>query len=489
MSGPSLTTAINALNRANKVLRGKAGPSSPHGAPDELPTGVRKGMGLTVKPSKSSRHEHRRHETQETIGHQLALAERRPSTDAQDNILSPDEIQQLISTVSRTPNARAMVTRMAKQILRGEPFQEELPGGADRATMELAAYHLALQCLEGDPKAQKNRLTALLTPTRVLTPDPHSLAKVFQDAIDPDGEEQEALIELLIELKAAGADIKDPRKAAKDLCTPGRDESEATVDDTDKLMEWLRQVLGLKPLVNLDPRRLREEVRNNLADFRASPDGAIAAKLLPQLSAQRSGVVPPQPADSEPIEDHDPDFLDRLSGLLNQFSFEQLQSELNHYKRRSGEKLPQKTSAEAEAPAVRDPALGATLKELGDLHVASTLVMSLKNYTLDFFRRTQHVALDGTVLLRALLTCLQAQPADARHYEHLLESVGVTELESKIVLLTSLKNVVQNLPAKCFASNEARIKALGAVQAALDPYVNAEEDPAPVVPAETAEAR
>lgn len=486
MSGPSLTAAINALNRANKVLRSKTGSSSTHGAPEDLRKGVRNGVSLQVKASSKFDKRTKLAQQHEPLAHQVGLAERRPSTDALDNILSPDEIHGLASTV---PNYRPLLMRATQRILRGERHQDELPEGSDGATLEMAAYHLALHCLspEGDAKSQRDRLTALLTPIEPHQHDPQTLFSVFQNAVDPDDEEQETLVNLLIQLKGGGARIEDPRKAAKDLCRPGSDGSEAVIDDSDQLMAWLRQVLNLTALTTLNRSHRRETVLNDLADFRASSRGGIVAKLLAQRGPAGPSVAPPQLADREAAEDHDPDFLDRLSDLLNKFSFEQLQAALNDNKRRSGEKLPQNPS-QAEAPAVRDPELGATLKELGDLHVASTLVMFVKN-TLDFFRRTGRGTLDGTVLLRELLVCLQAQPQEAGHYQHLLGSAGVTALEAQIVLLTSLKNVVQNLPAKCFASNEARLKALGAVQAALDPLVNAEEEPAAEAPETAAEAR
>lgn len=483
MPGLSLPAAIQTLNRANKVLRDKHGLPSSHEAPGERPEGTRNGVTLRVKPPRTSKLDQRSQRAQqhEVAGQQLALSERRASTDALDNILSPDEIHQLAATV---PNFRSQLSRAAQRILRGESFREDLPAGADGATLEMAAYHLALQCLQpdGDAKSQRDRMTALLTPSRLVTHDPRALAKLFQDAVNPDAEEQEDLINLLIELKGGGADIGDPRETARKLCTPSRDQAEATIDDSDALMAWLRAVLNLPTIQDRQGRH--EAVRNELANFRTTPRGSIVAKLLEQARRVGAAVAPGLPAESEAAEDHDPDFLDRLSGLLDKLSFEQLQMGLNENKRRAGEKLPQ-TLTESEAPAARDAELGATLKELGDLHVASTLVMFVKN-TLDFFRRTGRGALDGTRLMRGLMDCLQAQPPEARHYLHLLESVGVKDLESRIVLLTNLKNVVQNLPSKCFASNEARVKALGAIQAALDPFVNAEEDPAapaPTVPA------
>lgn len=487
MPGLSIPAAIQTLNRANKLLRDKHGLPASHEAPGERAQGTRDGVTLQVKARNTSKLSQRtqRAPQHEVAGQQLALSERRASTDALDNILSPDEIHQLAATV---PNYRSLLSRATQRILRGESFRDDLPSGADGAKLEMAAYHLALQCLQpdGDTKSQRDRMTALLTPTRVLTRDPQALAKVFQDAVNPDAEEQEDLINLLIELKGGGAQIDDPHETARKLCTPSRDQAQATIDDTDALMAWLRAVLNLPAIRDRQGRH--DEVRNELANFRTTPRGSIVAKLLEQPGRVGTVGAPVLPAESEAAEDHDPDFLDRLSGLLDKLSFEQLQMGLNENKRRTSEKLPQ-SPAESEAPAVRDAALGATLKELGDLHVASTLVMFVKN-TMDFFKRTGRGALDGTRLMRELLACLQAQPPEPRHYLHLLESLGVKELVPQIVLLTNLKNVVQGLPAKCFASNEARVKALAALQAALDPCVNAEEDSAaPDLPVATAEAR
>lgn len=486
MSGPPLSAAINALNRANKVLRGRAGVSPHTGAPEELPRGERNGVSWQLKSGGASKLDRRAKQAQqhEQVGQQVALTERRPSTDALDNILSPDELHQLASTI---PNYRPLLMRVTQRILRGERHHEELPAGNDGAKLEMAAYSLALHCLspEGDAKTQKARLTALLTPLKLATHDPQALAAVFQRAVDPDGEQQEEIAGLLIELKSAGALIGDPKSTALDLCRPGKDGADAIIDDPDALMAWLHGVLKL-PTIG-DRAHRHETVRNDLLNFRASSRGGIVAKLLEQQSKTGATSAPVPGSEPSVVEEHDPDFLDRLSGLLTTYSFAELQAALNDNKRRAGEKLPQ-TSAEADAPAVRDAELGATLKELGDLHVASTLVMFVKG-TLDFLRRTGCGALDGTQLMRELLVCLQAQPPEARHYQKLLDSLGVKDLVACIVLLTNLKNVVQNLPTRCFASNEARVKAVSAIQAALDPHVNAEEDPAAVAPDVPAEAR
>lgn len=486
MSGLPLPSAIGALNRANKVLRSKAPLSRNSGAQEELPRGERDGVSWQIKPGGASRLDRRAKHAQqhEVAGQQLDVTERRPSTDAVDSILSPDELHQLAATI---PNYRPLLMGVTRRILRGERHHEELPEGTDGAKLELAAYALALHCLnpEGDAKAQQGRMTALLTPIKPATHDPQALATLFQRAVDPDAEEQEELINLLIELKSAGARIEDPRSTAARLCKPGRDESDAIIDDTDALMAWLRGVLNL-PTIS-DRAYRRETVLNDLANFRASSRGAIVAKLAEQQAKSGVTATPAQGSEPSASQDHDPDFLDRLSGLLSNYSFAELQSALNNDKRRAGDKLPQNLVG-AEAPAVRDAQLGATLKELGDLHVASTLVMFVKN-TLDFFRRTGRGALDGTRLMQELLGCLQAQPPEARHYQQLLDSLGVKELVPQIVLLTNLKNVVQNLPTRCFANNEARVKAVGAIQAALDPHVNAEDDSAAPLTTNEAEAR
>ena len=481
-------SAINTFNKVTRVLRDKSAPLPQHGRSEELPTGKRDGVSWHVKAPGSGKFDKRSRQADQhawTGQHVVDLAERRASTDALDNILSPDEIHQLASTVT---NYRPLLMRVTRRILSGESHQADLPPGTDGAKLEMAAYHLALQCLsdQGDDKAQQASRTALLTPLKLVTRDPQTLAKVFQHAIAPDAEDQEELINLLIELKGAGAQIDSPQEAAESLLRPGRDGQAAIIDDTDALMAWLSGVLRL-PAIK-DRAHRYDTVRNALADLRATSRGAIVAKLLEQQAKAGAAAAPGPVSETSGAEDHDPDFLDRLTGLLGQFSFEQLQLALNANKRRAGEKLPQ-TFAEAEGPAVRNAELGDTLKELGDLHIASTLVMFVKN-TLDFFRRTGRGALDGTALLRELLVCLQAPPAEApRHYQKLLDSLGVTELVPRIVLLTNLKNVVQGLPSKCFANNEARVKAVGAIQTTMDPLVNAEEDSSEAETVDAAEAR
>lgn len=343
-------------------------PYGPGAKADGEEVGQRDGEWMKAVPSKSSRAAGRslRASQNSVTGRSVKLSDHRARAEQPIRPLPLEEIGRLAASIGVQ---KGLITQTAQRMLRREDPQ--LPHGSEGDRLRLLASHLALHCLGTNVDAKTR--TALLTPVGPFTREPHAIALHFQSPDGfPDGEEnEEARIELIKQIKAAGGRIGNSKTTPQDDAL----EFLGLRYNDDGLMARLAEWLAI-PAIDADRDSLSEDVINDLANFVASSDGQRALK---DLNADRVAQTTDNPAKFKKTFS---DLAERAeqSSLVDRSVLQDLLLLLqNHPLEELGDVIYKLTAAAGDNLNAPNPAngaaeLGAAVTELGKLRIENTIV-------------------------------------------------------------------------------------------------------------------
>ena len=364
------------IHRTSGVPQKQYGPGTASGAEEAV--GQRDGVWVKAVPSKTSRAAGRSLKASQNpvAGRSVKLSEHRVRAEQAIKPMALDDIGRLAASIvmpkgleKQTP--KGLITQAAQRMLRRE--DPKLPDGPEGDKLRLLASHLALHCLDANVDAQAR--TALLTPVGPFTREPRAIAQHLRsaDGFPEEGEAEEARIELIKQFKAAGGRTGDSKATLQDDAHKLQRYDEEAL--TAQLAEWLAI-----PAIDADREELDEKVRNDLANFKSSPDGQRALK---ELNSDRVAQTTDNPAKfkktfselaerAEQSSQTDPSVARDLLLLAKNHSLDELPLVINKLTTAASDNL------NADNPANGAEELGATVTELGKLRIENTIVPLFK---------------------------------------------------------------------------------------------------------------
>lgn len=143
---------------------------------------------------------------------------------------------------------------------------------------------------------------------------------------------------------------------------------------------------------------------------------------------------------------------------------------------------------EAATPS-RDPRwLADVLQDMGHMHLTRTLIEQLQGLQRWMEGRQhplrQHL-MDTRALLSELMALIDKASAVPSQVERLVDAAGLTEPTERIQLLVGLNQILRNMPARVFQSEQHQTLLVGCVQHCLDQAIEREESAADLDPVET----
>jgi type III secretion protein W len=467
---------------------------------------------------------HAAHSAQATAETNKALARRTLEREAPLRPMGAEQIGRVLHTSGR----QAAVMELVAQIMR----KGKLPGGG-RSRQDAVQKHLALHIAAGlvdDESGESDWLliSAAMKGRMPASPkalsrrleegdgDESSLASLFEPVLAAHGN-PEALRKMLFaarrnprllsavlrqamglnKLPGFRRSRLDPGQMARDLVECGDNieliaalaeaveglqgnpvQTAQTLkslrDDARKLAGFLRRLQSAPGAPDAERDALRGSLHGAIHELDLLDGDAIRGSYN-ALDAAADGPDPEGFLDAyQDLTAESAEFTAVLRTMLKHYPIQELEKQLDRIKKALGDDLRADQSSREKAH------LSAILKGISNMHLSSSLLMMVQQFgeNLAGAARAAGVTpskVDGGVLMRELIDMVDTRHAQPRHFEQLLSSLGISNLQECIVALQGIKGILREMPDRIYADDKVLPSLLQAAQGALDDAILREE--------------
>jgi type III secretion system TyeA family effector delivery regulator len=244
--------------------------------------------------------------------------------------------------------------------------------------------------------------------------------------------------------------------------------------DARKLAEFLRRAQGAPGAPNPERDALRGSLHGAIRELDLLDGDAIRGSYN-ALNAAADDPDPEAFLDAyHDVTAESAEFTAVLRTMLKHYPIQELEKQLNRTKKALGDDLRADHSSREKAH------LSAILKGISNMHLSSSLLMMVQQFgeNLAGAARAAGVTpskVDGGVLMRELIDVIDTRHAQPRHFEQLLTSLGITNLQESIVALQGIKAILREMPDRIYVDDRVLPSLLQAAQVALDDAILREE--------------
>jgi type III secretion protein W len=244
--------------------------------------------------------------------------------------------------------------------------------------------------------------------------------------------------------------------------------------DPRKLAEFLRRAQGAPGAPDAGRDALRGSLHGAIRELDLLDGDAIRGSYN-ALDAAADDRDPEAFLDAyQDVTAESAEFTAVLRTMLKHYPVQELEKQLNRTKKALGDDL------RADAPSREKAHLSAILKGISNMHLSSSLLMMVQHFGQNLAGAARAAGftpskVDGGVLMRELIDVIDTRHAQPRHFEQLLTSLGITNLQESIVALQGIKAILREMPDRIYADDRVLPSLLQAAQGALDDAILREE--------------
>ena len=245
-------------------------------------------------------------------------------------------------------------------------------------------------------------------------------------------------------------------------------------NDVRKLAEFLRRAQGAPGAPDAGRDALRDSLHGAIHELDLLDGDAIRGSYN-ALDAAADGPDPDTFLDAyQDLTADSAEFTAVLRNMLKHYPIQELGKQLDRTKKALGDDLRADQSSREKAH------LSAILKGISNMHLSSSLLMMVEQFGENLAGATRAAGgapgrADGGVLMRELIDVIDTRHAHSGHFNQLLASLGISNLQESIVALQGIKAILREMPDRIYADDKVLPSLLRAAQEALDEAILREE--------------